>query len=169
MTTVQGAFNAAQKAFLDANGAVRDAVDFRDAEISEASRLATARIMEAHEPKISELRAIEVCADKARQHAAVALGQATLEALGDPKREQWDLTGDYWSSPQNRKWVRTGRTGTLVVYAYDAGMQRNYTQVGEIVLRINKKDGTPGAKFERMGIGGADPWGWHPVGWKPCS
>jgi len=116
--------------------------------------------------EIDAALAAEKVADRAYQQEMIRAGRARLAAIDDPRREEWGYTGQTWE--RNRPYKQTGRTGFLEVRDFDSKFPENvrdYAQPvhGEVFVRINRKDGSPGLQFVKS----YREQHWKPIGWTP--
>jgi hypothetical protein len=129
----------------------------------------TAMVRAEQQSTIDQLGQRAAEARAAADAAGIEAGNAELAAMSDPRRVEW-ARGKYLSDAYRA----TGRTGQYEVWTREtvcAAGRADYSlpRIGELFLRINKKDGTPSANFERAsGLDRrCDPGGWHPVDWNP--
>jgi len=167
-TELEAAFVAADAAYYGAGRTADAARSAMEAEVRQAMEAAAAPIREAHKPSIEAALEEKAKAGLARKEAKVAMNAARLAELGDLRRIEWERPGRPYERRPMRK---TGRTGQYEIYMLGCGATAGSgsVQEGDIILRINTKDGKAGARYEWMGSGTKDPWNWHPVDWEPSK
>lgn len=73
----------------------------------------------------------------------------------------------FHSSP----WKKTGIVAVVEVITsesqHPANAYYSRAKIGDTVLRLLKKDGTPGLKYARLNHGDSIPYGWYPEGTEP--
>ena len=141
----------------------------RDVEAAIDAKIAAeaVKIRADHESEVSAARDARWQAGLAVEEARTERSKAILAAMGDLRRAQWQR------KKISRLWyeddITQVRTGQLEVVTREAAYNDTTSRplTGSIVIRINKKDGTPGLMFENWY--GHDPLGWHPMDWRPES
>lgn len=132
-----------------------------------ARDIATAAAEQKYGPDLERLRAKREELQAAHDAAQVALGQAATAGLHTGILFEWKRKYERFSSKEGPPQA-TGRRGVVEVWAKGSQARGSYglPAIGEVVLRVLKKDGTPSVDFERHPkdlIGKL----WFPEGVKP--
>jgi hypothetical protein len=150
---------------------VRDARDKRRRELEEAARKQIAEQIDAEFGQ--EWREIQDTTNQRQtelEDARIAAGKERLAEMnyGRGTLIEWSTHKENWYNLQQRYWYyRTGRKGFLAVWDRDAeypdNMRHSYTlpQLGDLYIRLLKKDGKPGRQFYKW-HGDAVPNWWLP-------
>jgi hypothetical protein len=120
----------------------------------------TQEVMAEHQPKLDALKKAAAAALAIVDAASIAAGQAEIAAMGDVRVVEWETTRF------GNNWVLTGRSGRLEVATREtrfSAVRSSSPTVGEILVRINKKDGTPSLLIAT----GSYRLSWKPLDWKP--
>ncbi len=154
-----------QEKLSEANNKVSDVKRIQNREIQ-------AEIIEKVAPLIQEAKSIEAEINKriyakyedeikVLQHNANEIEKELNSLKVMDSSKMWYAPGtvvERWKNigrSNGVNWVRTGQKGIVEIYEQGSPMPDNigrysYPEIGNIIVRLLKKDGSPGLKFERI-------------------
>lgn len=141
---LQNALADAERVYKAAQEAVRAAEDSRETDRNAAVK----RVDEAHAAAIQTAQEAQQAAYRAVCHAKIAVSEAKLAAMAERRVEEWRRTKTLgWLDRGPPK--PTSRTGQWEVRKFDTelGGNADAPAIGELFIRINKRDGAPSMMF----------------------